>query len=112
MMAFMIQMFSGQFIMLDYYFNTVAYEKNCENKTRPKLHCNGQCQAMKKVRQQEKQEQENTTHKQDNINKVISAESFFGCVPVPFPGQSIIAELQLNPNVTDRSFSVFHPPQV
>jgi hypothetical protein len=43
-------MFSSQFIRLDYLLNRASFVKNCENKARPALHCNGKCQMMKKSR--------------------------------------------------------------
>jgi len=49
LLAFVSQTFAGPFIMLDYFVNTAAYAKNCINKARPKMHCNGKCQAMKKI---------------------------------------------------------------
>ena len=33
------------------------YAKNCINKARPKLHCNGKCQMMKKMRKRKKKKQ-------------------------------------------------------
>jgi len=65
LMAFVIQMFSGQLIVLDYYANTTAFAKNCINKARPKMHCNGKCQMMKKLQQQENKDQQTPGHRSE-----------------------------------------------
>jgi cytochrome c-type biogenesis protein CcmH/NrfF len=52
-----IQVFSRGLIVLDYQFNQAAFAKNCENITRPVLHCNGKCQMVKKIQDSQKQEQ-------------------------------------------------------
>lgn len=58
LVAFLIQLFSNQFIIASYYINKQAYLKNCVNKYRPQLKCNGQCQLMKKLKKEEKKDQE------------------------------------------------------
>ncbi|MFZ4261571.1 hypothetical protein ACFRAE_05985 [Sphingobacterium sp. HJSM2_6] len=40
---------------MDYELHLPDYIANCINKDRPELHCNGQCELMKKVREQEKE---------------------------------------------------------
>ena len=55
LLAFMAGSFCHTAAVLDYYYNnTAAYAKKCENKSRPAMHCNGKCQLMKKLQQQEK----------------------------------------------------------
>lgn len=103
------------FIIADYYTNTEKYAANCENKARPKMHCNGKCQMMKKLKQEEKKDQENPERKSENKNEVLlSSKSFFASLVLPV--------LQLNPEIKypgqsnsisiDRSLDIFHPPQV
>jgi hypothetical protein len=75
--AFSAQVFNRTAIVLDYYANTASFAKNCENKALPKLHCNGKCQMMKKLRQEEKKDQQNPGRKIDNKNEVASCRSFF-----------------------------------
>ena len=58
MLAFAIQCLNKPFIMMDYYANTAAYAKKCVNNAKPKLHCNGKCQMMKKLQQEEKNDQQ------------------------------------------------------
>ena len=80
LLAFSAQMFSHAFIVLDYYTNTAAFAKNCENKAVPRMHCNGKCQMMKKLKQQEKKEQQSPERKGYKNNELISCRSFFTIV--------------------------------
>ena len=109
------QTFSKNFIVLDYYANTRAYEKDCINKDKPWMHCNGQCQMMKKMRQEENKDQQNPERKADNKNEtVLSCQSYF----LQFTSPSFILLSKTTPcakndnipagNVCD----IFHPPQL
>ena len=112
LMAFVAQTFASPFIMLDYFVNTAAYAKNCVNKARPKMHCNGQCQVMKKIREQEKKDQQDSQRKAENKIPVLSSKSFF-CSVKYISAVTKIKYPQLNINHThDVALSVFHPPQV
>lgn len=100
-------------ILLDYYSNTVAYAKNCENKARPQMHCNGKCQMMKKLQQQENEEQNNSERKTESKNEVLSSKSFFGSVLPVIPGTSNRFTAARNENKPiDRSYTLFRPPAV
>ena len=72
-MAFLIQTFSKPFIIADYYANTADYAKNCINKLIPAMHCNGKCQMMKKLQEQEKKDQESSERKSGNKTEVLSS---------------------------------------
>jgi hypothetical protein len=75
--AFITQTFSRFVIQLDYYSNTASFEQNCENKTKPAMHCHGKCQMLKKLRAEEKKDQQNAERKPGYKNEVISSRSFF-----------------------------------
>lgn len=77
LLAFAAQTFSQPLMLLSYYFNNAAYAKDCINKARPKMHCNGKCQLMKKMKQEEKSEQQNPERKMENKNEVLSSRSSF-----------------------------------
>lgn len=64
-------------IVLNYYTNTTAFAKKCENKASPQMHCNGKCQMMKKLKQEEKKDGEDPERKIENKNEVLSCRSFF-----------------------------------
>jgi hypothetical protein len=110
--AFAVQTFSSGLIWFNYYSNTRAFAKNCENKTRPALHCNGKCQAMKKIQQQEKKEQQNGERKSENKLQVLSSKSFFYCYPdIASPAIVKAVNVEKTAPLTDISYSFFHPPQ-
>jgi hypothetical protein len=74
--ALVLQTLNKAVIYIDYYANTAAYAKNCENKARPCMHCNGKCQMMKKMKQEEKKDNQDPERRGDQ-NEVLSSRSFF-----------------------------------
>ncbi len=111
LLAFSAQTFSSPFFLLDYYMNTTVYAKNCINKAKPKMHCNGHCQVMKKMQEEEKKEQQNAGRKTENKLQVLSSRSFFGCLP---PVRLVILEQtrkEKQYSLADMAYSFFHPPQ-
>jgi len=111
LMAFVIQMFSGQLIVLDYYANTTAFAKNCINKARPKMHCNGKCQMMKKLQQQENKDQQTPGHRSENKAQVLSSRSSFCSIQVPIVIEQKIFFYIIAGDPVDRTLAVFHPPR-
>lgn len=112
--AFFAQTFDRAFIVLDYYTHVSEYAKNCENKDKPEMHCNGKCQMMKKLKEEDKQDHQNPERKSENKNEtVLSANSFYSISLVRFfiekNHQKIIPFSE--GKVTDRSYGIFHPPQ-
>ena len=109
--ALSAQVFSQAAIIMDYYTNVTAYNKKCENQARPQIHCKGKCQMMKKLKEQEKKDQEAPSRKAELKNDVISSKSFFTHIsiknfllPSPYIDYYSIAF------PTGASSSVFHPP--
>jgi hypothetical protein len=77
LLIFTLQLFQKQCVLLDYYANQTAYARNCINRSKPRMHCNGKCQVMKKM-QQEEQEQKQDANKKPDFNKEgFSPKSFF-----------------------------------
>lgn len=75
------------------------------------MHCNGKCQMMKKLQEEEKKEQQNTERKAEFKNEIISSKSFYATiVPASFiikaPQYFIANEI----NTTSMPRSLFHPP--
>jgi hypothetical protein len=105
-------MFCYDIVIVDYYNNTASYAINCINKARPKLQCNGKCQLMKKLKEIEKKEQENSERKVEyKYTKLITITST-KIATQPF---SIITDLK-SPNLADGeptscSIAIFHPPK-
>jgi hypothetical protein len=113
MTAFLVQTFGKNLILLDYLSHTAKYNKFCENKARPAMHCNGKCQMMKKLQQEANKDKQYPDRKPENKNENISSKSSFpilclGSVAAilkkPFDSRSY-------PKAIDRSFGIFHPPQ-
>ena len=115
---FILSFFTHQFgklmILADYYANTSQYAKNCINKSRPKLRCNGKCQMMKKIQKEEKKEKQDAEKKNENKKDA----------PIYFE-QYLIKVNQLSESIhknkfesigsskpIGRSFRIFHPPKV
>lgn len=110
LLAFMAGSFCRAVIVMDYYANTSVYAKNCENKARPKMHCNGKCQMMKKLQQQEKQDQGNPERKFDTKYEVFFADRF-ALITNP---QTITAARQFarlhTQSLSDRAYPLLRPP--
>lgn len=110
--AFALQTFKGGFVILNYYTNTAAFAKNCINKAKPKLHCNGKCQIMKKLQEEEKKDQQIPERKLENKVEVFSSGSFLSNIEIPF--LCIVPEIfpvEKKHPLTDIAYSFFHPPQ-
>ncbi len=112
--AFVAQTFSKSFVMADYFTNTAKYAKNCINKAKPKLLCNGKCQMMKKLQQEEKKDQENPDRKNDNKYELpLSSKSFFACIDKT--NYSVFSNskfsLFTNNYAYNFTFSIYHPPK-
>lgn len=78
------------------------------------LHCNGQCQFMKKLAKHEKKEQENSENKSAGKNETnLSSKSFFTTAPLATISNKKKYYPQYQDNTTvDISSPVFHPPGV
>lgn len=57
-------------VITDYCLNTETYSKNCINKDRPQLNCNGKCQMNKKIAVMEKNEMDSNDH--NTGNKIVN----------------------------------------
>ena len=111
-LSFALQTFKGSVVVLEYYTNTNAFSKNCINKAKPALHCNGKCQMLKKIQAQESKDQQVPERRIENKLELISSnafliglhEHFFQLVESP------IAEYRaLLIKGANKDF--FHPPQ-
>ena len=80
-LAFSVQTFNRAVIMVDYYVNTAAFVDKCENKAAPELDCDGKCLVTKKMKDEDKKEQQNQERKGNSHNEVISSKSYY-CLPL------------------------------
>lgn len=113
LLTFMGQTFSNALIVADYYINTESFAANCENKDKPQLHCNGQCQMTKQLEKENKKDQSNPDRKSENKADVLSSKSFYAEIDLT---ASIIANQYSfyynRGNPVPHSDSIFHPPCV
>jgi hypothetical protein len=111
----MTQIFSNWFVVLSFKLNRDYIAKNlCENRYRPKLNCKGNCVLMKKLREEEKKEQNTPANLKLEITSIIlSSKSFFAITETPvfvLTTSSRSAENSGKP--IDRTVDIFHPPAV
>ena len=106
-----LQTFSNYIIQADFYMNRSYITENfCINRDKPMMHCNGKCYLTKKLKQQEKQDQQAPAAK----NLKFDIQPFF--IPDPLVFSQINATVKTNyfiKNVfTIASFPhvIFHPP--
>jgi len=110
--AFVAQTFNGGFVTINYFTNPAAFAKNCINKAKPKMQCNGKCQIMKKLQEEEKKEQQLPERKFENKIEVFSSESFYYGLTIPVISAKKTIPQEANNNPQDISQDFFHPPQV
>ena len=74
------------------------------------LHCNGRCQMMKKLKQEENKDKQNPDRKNKNKDEVISSKSFFSSVQqenaITFSDYNIFK----SKSAQDIAADFFHPP--
>ena len=111
-LAFAAQTFSAPFIRLSYYLNTAAYAKDCVNKAKKYMHCNGKCQVLKRIREEGKKQTSDAENKIDNKTEVLSHLSYFYTIEFPeinFSRKPKNVEKKFS--LQDISFDFFRPPQ-
>ena len=109
----MLLQISGKLLVLANYEINKEYIANnlCENKAKPKMHCDGKCHLAKELKKEEKKEQS-----QSNTIKEESGPQNF---PEPFSFKPIPVSSQvagINTIYTEKPYStvlcsVFHPPR-
>ncbi len=107
------QTFNRFFIVVDNQLNKeYIANKLCENKNKPLLQCKGKCQMMKKLQQEEKQDQENPERRSENKFEIISFQhNRISIIPlIPF---SCFAYPEYRENYSSAFLAPpFHPPCV
>jgi len=113
-LLFMIQTFSKWAVEISFTLNQKYISKNlCENRYRPRMHCNGHCIFMKKIAQDEKQDQRVPVSKTEPAPVILSSASSFASVEPPIWITVILfKEMAGCSKPSDRSLPVFRPPIV
>lgn len=109
--ALTLQSFYRSIMAVEYQIHLPEYLAKCINKSRPQLHCNGQCVLMKKIREKEKQEtQKNLLVYEYSALYVHKEHTIFE--PLPLAEESVVSSF--SPYLTNYAFtyraSVFRPP--
>jgi hypothetical protein len=109
----MTQVFSKWFVVLSFKLNQDYIAKNlCENRYRPKLNCKGNCVLMKKLKQEEKNEQNApATIKVETTSIIVSSKSHFATLESPSVMITTVARFAKDAGKpVDRNAAIFHPP--
>ena len=107
------QTFSKWVVVISFNLNRDYIAKNlCENRYRPVLKCNGNCVLMKKMKQEEKQEQNAPAPvKLEIASIVLSSRSFFATAEAPvFISSTSYTFAGNSGKPVDRADAIFHPP--
>jgi hypothetical protein len=74
------------------------------------LNCNGKCQLLKKIKQEEKKDKQNPERKADNKEQVLSFHSFFATLHFNFTEINTRYPASTGIKAVDMPQSIFHPP--
>lgn len=74
------------------------------------MHCNGKCQMMKKLKEEENKEKQNSERKGENKSEVISEPVYFAGVEYMNLSFSKDFFIRNNNLVKDVAADIFHPP--
>lgn len=114
LLAFLGQTFNQGWYYVGYLAQKREYMKRCVNKTRPQMHCNGKCQLMKKIQEQEEKERGLPPElKLAAKVEVISSRSFFltQCPVISITNKAECFNYTIGEPI-DWSSSFFHPPDL
>jgi len=110
--SFFVQTFHQAFTVLGFYANQSSIAaKLCENRYKPMLHCNGHCILAKKLRQEEKKDQQNPERKLDNRAEFFCCSNMATDIPACSVSHRYYSNY-LDAKLTGVSFSIFHPPSL
>lgn len=111
MLALLTQHFSRVVVLADYIANIESYKKDCVNKAKPMLHCNGKCQVKMKLEAQDReQERRSSSQNLKETDYVLSSKSFFPEISYSFNHSLRTCFDYDNMFISSYSASIFHPP--
>lgn len=111
LMAFAAISFQNLGLVASYRINNASFLKNCVNKNRPQLRCNGKCQLMKKMMEREHKEQEHPDSKPGSQTTLFF--SVINSDQISYPGSGIHSTYPpyISPLLKDNTSDIFHPPR-
>jgi hypothetical protein len=113
LLSFSMQSFYNVAIVAEYLLNPDKYAKVCVNKALPQLRCNGKCQMMKKLKEEENKERENPLHKVEKPTEIFS--TFYQTAAIPVPSSELLQrkyEVLIPARLSNWATSLFHPPSL
>lgn len=109
--ALMAQTFSRSIAMADYMVNLETYKKNCVNKAKPMLHCNGKCQMLKKMKKQQGDSGTGApAPKFNQFELVLSSRSFYPSIDVITTNRISSFYTYADDFSSNYLSAIFHPP--
>ena len=75
------------------------------------MHCNGKCQMMKKIKEQEKKDQQNS-ERRSGKEDVLSSKSFFASLNIITVHSRILYHNTNSGVPAKKGHAFFHPPTV
>lgn len=113
LMLIWLSQLSGRYmVMFGFYMNQEYIAKNlCVNRDKPAMHCNGKCHLSKKLKEEEKKDQDNPERK-DHHSEIFYAAWFQQEVIKPI-ATATTGDYYYPYSIgvpVDRPDTVFHPP--
>lgn len=113
MVSFVSQTFGSMLVLANYYTNKAAFIQNCINKAKPQLKCNGKCQMMKKMGEQEKKEKDQLEKKSALKQITLSTKSFYCAYTYTISILPAIKNaIETNWLICNIEKLIFHPPSL
>jgi len=117
MFAMLGQAFVRTAWVVHYQWNKAVYMKHCENKNRPKLHCDGKCQLKKKVQASESDTDKSAPILPEGFRNGKDLQVFWEApMPLLINGAVQIEKADFHPFTAycapAHLFGVFRPPAV
>ena len=111
LLAFIGQTFSQCLYYIDYLVDKAEYVKLCKNKSRPQMHCNGKCELMKKIEEQEKREQQNAPEmKLAGKIELLASKNSYETIGSPCFAAVHYHIISKEGSPIDQPSSIYHPP--
>jgi len=108
---FLFQNFSKVFIIANYEINKEYIAENlCENRSKPTMHCNGQCHLKKQLQEDEKKQESpaNPVKEKNEVQICSGKNAIFFLSPSPILVEK--ASFRNSYISSKHLLSVFHPP--
>lgn len=110
--VFLLQVITKFTIVVDYALNKEYIAKTfCENKAKPKMHCNGKCHLKKQLEKQEKKEKPTNTSKEKFEIQFFLDQKIEVDLPSLFFEERAFVSFYNNNLLINDLRSIFQPPR-